>query len=175
MNRHSSLKHNLNHSFSSGGTLVPWENPTNTHIATHLASCYGPDEINKENKFREEKRMYLMHIRGSRSVPNNIWCTDAEKVAAWSYLEDVKQPGPGEISKVVDVEVSVLKQVDNSLENLSSMEKAKKLRKPEKVARRSYEKLNHDELPMWERLPSLELQRQSWLDVDIGNKAHTSS
>lgn len=150
-------------------------------MATHLASCYGPDE-KEENKWREEKEMHVMHTRGSRNVPNNIWYADTEKVIAWPYLEDITQPGPGEISKVVDVEVSVLKQVDRSVESLSSMDKPKKLRKPEKVARRSCEKVNelwsapgHDELPMWERMPSLELQRQSWLELDIGNRAHSPS
>ena len=179
MNRRSFLKHDRSDSFSSGGTLVPWENPTNTHIATNLTSCYGPDEINEENKWREEKKMHLMHIKGNGSVPNNIWYADTEKVVTWPHLEDVTQPGPGEISKVVDVEVSVLRHVGGSAESLGSVKKLKKLKKPEKAARRSYEKLNvlmsapgHDELRMWERVPSLELRRLSWPDFDIGTKAH---
>jgi len=181
MNRRSSSKHDRSDSFSSGRTLVSWENPTNSFIATNSTSCYGPDEIKEENTYRDEKRIHLMHVRGKGSISNNIWWTDPEKAAALSCSEEAK-PGPGEISKVIDVEVNVLRQVDSSVESLISIEKPKKLRKPEKATRRSCEGLivlrplpSQDELSIWERIPSVELQRQSWLELDAGNRAHIPS
>jgi len=178
MNKRLSLKNYRIGSFSFGGSPTPWESPSKSRIATHSTSCYGPDEMKEESIYREEKRMHLMHVRGSRNIPNNIWCTDP---AIWPYSEDIGQPGPGEISKVVDVEVSVMRHVGSSEENLSSIEKPKELRKPEKAATRSCERLtvmrpvpSQDELPMWERIPSVELQRQSWLDLDIGSRAINS-
>jgi hypothetical protein len=133
--------------------------------------------MKEENTYREEKRMDLMHVRGKSSISNISW-TEPEKAAVLSSSEEAR-PGPGEISKVVDVEVNVLRQVDSSGESLISIEKPKKLRKPEKAARRSWDKLialrplpSQDDLSIWERIPSLELQQQSWLDLDAGNRAH---
>lgn len=183
MNKRSLLKHDRSDSLSSSRTIVPWENPSDTHIPTHLTSCYGPDEKVEEYSYREEKKMHVVHTNRSRSNSNNIWYTGPEKVVALPYCNYVKQPGPGEISKVVNVEVSVLRQV-GSEETLSSVDKQKMLRKPEKTARRSSEKPNilwpsssHEELPIWERIPSmeLELERQICMDIDKGNKAHNPS
>lgn len=184
--RRGSTKHGTYHSrtdsFTSGDSPTPWENPTKSGaVASHLASCYGPEEMQEDSMYREEKKVHLIHVVKGQSIPDNIWSTDPEKAAIWPYADGMSKPGPGEISKVVDVEVAVLRHVDSSRESLSAAsskystdEKSvsssptsqrELIRKPEKAARGSGEKrvvvrsvASTEALQNW---------RGSWLDIDI--------
>lgn len=169
-------------SFTSGESPTPWDNPTKSGaVGSHLASCYGGDEMQEDSVYREEKKVHLIHVMKGQSIPDNIWSTDPEKAAIWPYDDGVGKPGPGEISKVVDVEVAVLRHVDSSKESLSgasskystdeksmssSPESHRELiKKPEKAARKSGEKrvvvrsvASTEALTNW---------RGSWLDIDV--------
>lgn len=171
-------------SFSSGGSATPWENPTKSgNMSSHLASCYGPEEMKEDSMYREEKKVHLIHVMKGQSIPENIWSTDPEKAAIWPYAEGAAQPGPGEISKVVDVEVAVLRHVDSSQESLSDQSKSSSyssdeksfsstpssqreiIKKPEKAARKSGEK--HVVVRSVASTEALNNFRGSWLDVDV--------
>ena len=109
-------------SFTSHSSPTPWENPTKSGVmASHAASCYKADEMKEEPVHMQEKKVHLIHVmHDHRQSLNHMWSSDPEKHAGWGYQQPSAGPGPGEIQKVVDVEVEVLRQVDGSRESFAS-------------------------------------------------------
>ena len=168
-------------SFTSHNSPTPWENPTKSAMASHLASCYGPEEMKEEPVYRQEKKVHLIHVmRDHRQSLNHMWSSDPEKGECWGYQGSGVGPGPGEIQKVVDVEVEVMRQVDSSRESFASSDEKSTdeksfssspssqrelVQKPAPVLHRSANKV-----PVIRPVASSEAIRDwrgSWLDIDV--------